>query len=86
MQIFVTTLAGKTTPFDDVEPGFLIENLRELIHEKMKIPPPAQRLFVGPAELQNGHTLNDYNIRNESTIVLRTRIIGATTANSEETN
>ena len=51
-------------------------NPRLLIMDKTSIPPEHQKLQFGKQILQDGHTLSDYNIQNESTIGLSLRLPG----------
>ncbi|GAA2049925.1 hypothetical protein GCM10009839_65120 [Catenulispora yoronensis] len=69
MEIFVTTVAGATMTLD-VENADLIESIKDQINVKIGVPVDSQVLVYNGTVLENGRTLQDYNIQRGATLNL----------------
>ena len=72
MQILVKTFTGDITL--DVKASESIEHVKAKIHDEEGTEPDQQRLIFDRKQLQDSRTLSDYNIENESTVWMVTRI------------
>ena len=73
MQIFVKTLTGKTLTID-CDKSDDIEKVKEQIFYKVETPVERQRLIFKGKQLENGRTLDEYNIKKEDTLHLVLRL------------
>jgi large subunit ribosomal protein L40e len=67
MQIFVLLPTGKTITLD-VAGADTIENVKYQIQGKEDMPRRVQRLIFAGTQLEDDHTVSDYNIQKDNTL------------------
>ena len=72
---FIRTLTGSTIYIDSSNTNS-ITNIKELIEDKEGILSNEQRLIFNGNELEDGQSLSDYNISNDSTLDVVLSMIG----------
>ena len=75
-QIYIKTLTGKSIVLE-VSPSDKIEDIKEKIREREGIPPDQQRFIYSGKQIEDGKTIQDYNIKPDSTLHMVLRLRGA---------
>ena len=73
---FIKTLTGRTIYIDSNTNDISITNIKELIEDKEGILSNEQRLIFNGKELEDGQSLSDYSISNDSTLEVVVSLIG----------
>ena len=74
MQVFVRLENGKMISIE-VSPMDTIDNIKMKIHDKEGLQPESFTIQHGSMEVEEGRTLNDYDIRNEATLYLKKKVL-----------
>ncbi len=74
-QVFVKTLAGRSITLD-VDPSEYVDSVKRRLQEKEGIRADEQRLIYAGKQLDDKRTMNDYCIKQESTIYMVLRVRG----------
>ncbi|XP_020392652.2 polyubiquitin-like [Rhincodon typus] len=75
MQIFLQNDKGKLSTYD-VLPSESVREFKQRVQRQEGVPANQQRLMYDGKQLEDGHSLSDYNIQPESTIFLLLRLRG----------
>uniref|UniRef100_A0A453JCM1 Ubiquitin-like domain-containing protein n=1 Tax=Aegilops tauschii subsp. strangulata TaxID=200361 RepID=A0A453JCM1_AEGTS len=73
MRIFVEHLTGLTVTFR-VYGDYTIFGVKEKVSDELSVCTSQQRLIFKGNQLEDGRTLDDYNVQNDSTLTLVLRL------------
>jgi ubiquitin len=73
--IHIKTMTGKTIQFD-INRLDTVDSLNKFISEREGVPVDQQRLIFAGKQLESGHFLSDYNIKNGDSVSLVLRLRG----------
>ena len=73
--LYVKTMTGETLKFR-FEANMAINQVKMLIQDRQGLPPKQQRLMFAGTLLQNGHTLADYDVLPNSTVLVALDMVG----------
>ncbi|GIY30486.1 e3 ubiquitin-protein ligase UHRF1, partial [Caerostris darwini] len=83
MWIQIRSMDGKiSSRIDGLSKLTKIEDLRELLVDKFNAPVNRQRLFFRGKQLEDGHTLFDYNVNVNDLVQILVKQIGSETKNT----
>uniref|UniRef100_I3KYJ1 ISG15 ubiquitin like modifier n=1 Tax=Oreochromis niloticus TaxID=8128 RepID=I3KYJ1_ORENI len=74
IQVFLKNEKGQLNTYD-IQPGETVSNFKNRVESREGVPASQQRLIHESREMQGGK-LEDYNVRNHSTIYMTLRLRG----------
>jgi ubiquitin len=75
MRLFIKTLTGRTIELE-AESTDTVESLRQKIQDKTQVSDDQKRLICAGKVLEDGRTLEDYNIQTDATVHMVLRLRG----------
>uniref|UniRef100_A0A3B4GGA6 Ubiquitin-like domain-containing protein n=1 Tax=Pundamilia nyererei TaxID=303518 RepID=A0A3B4GGA6_9CICH len=73
-ELFLKTTFGQLSTYD-IQPGETVSNFKNRVEKREGVPASQQRLIHQGREMQDGK-LEDYNVRNHSTICMTLHLTG----------
>ncbi|XP_072565124.1 polyubiquitin-like isoform X3 [Paramormyrops kingsleyae] len=73
--VFLKTEKGKTHTYE-ITPGETVSEFKRKVFNKERVPVDQQRLIYKGRQMEDGKKLEDYGVKNESTIDLTLRLRG----------